>query len=58
MSQTMGNVEAIKTYFGKDSRPVENKEILEARRGMSKEEWEQIAADCCKALGVEYKPAN
>lgn len=53
--EQLGNVEAIKRYFGQ-TRSVENKEILELRKSMSKEDWERMAKECCVALGAEYKP--
>lgn len=53
----MGNVEAIKTYFSKDSRAVENREILELRKGMKKEEFDEMGRACAAALNAEYSPA-
>ena len=53
----MTTIEAIKTYFGKDCRPVENKELLELKKGLSNEEWQKMGQDCAKALGAEWKAA-
>lgn len=54
----MGNVEAIKTYFSQNSRPVENKEVLELRKSISKDEWDAMGKACAAALGAEWAPAN
>jgi hypothetical protein len=50
----MTTVEAIKTYFGQDSRPVENKELLELRKHISIEEWQEMGKACAKALGHDW----
>ena len=54
----MTNVEAVKAYFSKDSRPVENREMLEFFKGMSTEEKNYFGEACCKALGETWTPSN
>lgn len=53
MQQVMSTVEAIKAAF----KPIENKEVLELRKALSKEEWEQFGRDCAAFCGAEWKPS-
>lgn len=50
----MSTIEALKTYFGTKDRPVTNAELMELKRGLKTEEWEQMGKDCAKALGAEW----
>lgn len=58
--KTMTTIEAIKEYFGPDHsvgidpRKVENKELLELKKALSTEAWEEMGQACCKALGTTW----
>lgn len=54
----MTNVEAVKTYFSKDSSPVENREMLEFFKGMAASEKNYYGEACAKALGETWTPSN
>lgn len=49
--QQMSTVEAIKATFS----PIENKEILELRKALSKEEWDKFGQDCAKFHAAAWK---
>ena len=55
--QQMSNVEAIKTYFNLPDGAEGRREIMELRKSLTKEGWDQFGQNCCKALGVEWKSA-
>lgn len=50
----MTTVEAIKAAFS----PIENKEILELRKALSKEDWDKFGQDCAKFMGAEWKAST
>lgn len=49
----MTSIEAIKKFFG-NVRPVENKELIELKKGIPVEDWKQMGQDCAAALGEQW----
>lgn len=52
----MTSMMAIKEYFSKDSRKVENKELLELKKATTVEQWNEMGKSCAEALGQKWEP--
>lgn len=50
----MSTIEAVKKYFSTPERPVTNQELMELKRALKSEEWDQFGKDTCAALGETW----
>ena len=49
----LNRMQAIRTFFSKDSRPVETPELANLWKTLSEGEKQELSQACAKALGAE-----
>lgn len=54
----MRSMEAIKAYFSTDHKPVESKELLELKKSLTSEQWDEMGKDCAARLGQPWEPPD
>lgn len=54
----MRSMDAIKEFYSRGGKPVENKELMELKKALSPEEWERMGKDCAARLGQPWDPPD